>query len=167
MINLSTLVFSGALYKDLIMHLERYEYESNEEFREHGFYSEGPAGKIRKRVRLDPMVENNIPFFNLYFGDWNSQKGRIDDISVSNNKDTDKILATVAVIVQQFIERLPRSIIFAQGSTQARTRLYQMLLNRYRNKIAENLEILGFNEKNKWTSFESGINYDAFILKTK
>jgi hypothetical protein len=45
------------------------------------FYSEGPAGKIRKIISYERVAEN---FYNLAFGDWNRGHQRVDDSTRSN-----------------------------------------------------------------------------------
>jgi hypothetical protein len=108
------------------MNLERYEYSTNETFLDFELESEGPNGKIRKVVRYSPQNANGITYFNLAFGDLNEETQKIDDLATSNNKDRDKILATVAATVLEFTENFPDVIVYAKGSTPARTRLYQM-----------------------------------------
>ena len=62
--------------------------------------------------------------FNIGFGDKNLETGDIDDKVVSNNGDSDKVLATV--VVYTFTDLNPETLIYATGSTKARTRLYRM-----------------------------------------
>ena len=60
------------------------------------FVSEGPNGKIEKIIQF---IETGIPgVYNLAFGNI-LPDGSVDDFSKTNNKDRDKILATVAAIV--------------------------------------------------------------------
>ncbi len=108
------------------MNLERYEYYTNETFLDFEFASEGPKGKIKKVVRYSPQNANGITYFNLGFGDLNKETGKIDDFAISNNKDRDKILATVAATVLEFTDHFPDVMVYAKESTLARTRLYQM-----------------------------------------
>ena len=83
------------------MHLERYEYEINEMFLDYTFESIGPNGTIKKLISFVPQNINGATFFNLGFGDMD-EHGRINDLSVSDNKDTKKLLATVATVVLEF-----------------------------------------------------------------
>ncbi len=108
------------------MNLERYEYYANETFLDFEFESEGPKGKIRKVIRYSPQNANGITYFNLGFGDLNEETGKINDFATSNNKDRDKILATVAATVLEFTENFPDVMVYAKGSTLARTRLYKL-----------------------------------------
>ncbi len=64
--------------------------------------------------------------YNLAFGDFDEETNSINDISITNNGDSTKVLATVASTVYAFIEKHPNAWIFATGSTIVRTRLYRM-----------------------------------------
>src|SRR5690554_1018587 len=66
----------------------------------------------------------------------------IDDKTVSNNGDSEKVLATVVATVYAFSDKYPDSWIFATGSTKARTRLYRMGITRYIDEIKKILRFL-------------------------
>lgn len=60
------------------------------------FISKGPRGDIEKVVQF---IETGSPgLYNLSFGNL-LPDGSVDDFSKTDNKDRDKILATVAVVV--------------------------------------------------------------------
>lgn len=148
------------------MNLERYEYSTNETFLDFQFESEGPNGKIRKVVRYSPQNANSITYFNLGFGDLNEETGKVDDLATSNNKDRDKILATVAATVLEFTENFPDIMVYAKGSTPARTRLYQMGIILNWDQIQPLLKVYGF-EGGNWERFAKNVNYEAFIVLRK
>jgi hypothetical protein len=156
--------FAGGGY---VMNLEGYEYETSKEFREFEFYSEGPKGRIRKIVRFALKVTDGVPYYNLSFGDWGNDEGRMDDISVSDNGDAEKILATVAIIVFRFLEDLPNALVYAKGSTPARTRLYQMRINKFWDEIEDLFHVFGLFDVNSWEIFEKNVNYKAFLMARK
>ena len=58
------------------------------------FVSQGPKGRIKKRVQYQATKQKNL--FNLAFGDINPETNEIDDKVVTNNKDSLKVLSTVA-----------------------------------------------------------------------
>ena len=93
------------------MQLEKYEYRALEHFISYVFDSVGPRGRIRKAVKYQPMDwdVNGKTVMNLLFGDWNEEDQKIDDSTVSDNNDRDKVLATVAATVLEFIEAWPIS----------------------------------------------------------
>lgn len=128
------------------------------------FVSEGPNGKIAKLIRFDKMEIEHL--YNLAFGDQQSASDQLDDQSVSNNGDTQKVLATVARAVEIFTIKHPSSWIYATGSTRSRTRLYQMGINRFLPYILEDFVVLGLTEGG-WKKFQQGVLYDAFLVKRK
>jgi hypothetical protein len=101
----------------------------------------------------------------LAFGDW-CEGGRIDDKVVTDNRDSPKILATVAAIVVNFMNRNSDALILAAGSTPARTRLYQMNINKYLPMIGALFVVEGLI-RGSWQPFENGRSYTAFLLKHK
>jgi hypothetical protein len=148
------------------MNLAAYKYKTNQGLLDYEFYSDGPKGKIKKVVRFTPRNANGVTYFNLGFGDWNEKKRTIDDLIVTDNRDKHKILATVAATVLEFTGYFPDAWIYAQGSTPARTRLYQMGLNAHWNDIELLLHVYGF-VRGKWLPFQNAVNYEAFIVLRK
>nr|WP_262899634.1 hypothetical protein [Chryseosolibacter histidini] len=130
------------------------------------FESNGPNGKIKKVVRYSPQNANGVTYFNLGFGDWNETIGKIDDSAISNNQDRERILATVAATVLEFTRRFPDAMVYATGSTPARTRLYQMAIAANCNEIELFLTVYGFADNN-WHPFKKGVNYTAFLAMRK
>ena len=145
------------------MHLEKYDFVKGKEAFYYHFFSEGPKGRIEKLVEF---FEIHPDVFNLAFGDIDEATGRINDRITSNNQDRDKILATVAGVVVDFIGTHPDAIIFAEGSTQARTRLYQMGIAKFWEVISDDFEVSGFAD-DKWKPFKKGENYESFFLRLK
>lgn len=92
------------------------------------FLSEGPRGIIKKVVAYQKIRDN---IYNLAFGDWDEKAQKPNDKARSNNGDRNKVLATVASTVISFIQYYPSAIVFAEGSTPAKTRLYQIGINHH------------------------------------
>jgi len=149
------------------MNLERYNYQTSESFQDYEFYSEGPRGAIEKVVRFTSVIVWNYSYYNLGFGDWNEDEKRIDDFMISNNQDAERVLATVASTVIDFTDHYPDVIIYAEGSTDSRTRRYQMGINKYWSEIDPIFEVFGLMENQGFQPFERGINYKAFVVKRK
>lgn len=145
------------------MYLDKYAAVSNHEHIVYEFLSEGPKSNIKKVILYQEIDEN---VFNLAFGDWDEKLQKISDISRSNNNDRDKVLATVASTVIDFIRHYPEAAIFAKGSTPAKTRLYQMGISANWYEIDQLFEVQGFYGE-RWESFKQRRNYDAFLLKAK
>nr|WP_221409669.1 hypothetical protein [Pseudochryseolinea flava] len=108
-----------------------------------------------------------MTYFNLGFGDWNEAEARIDDVSTTNNQDTQKVLATVAATVLDFTAAYPDMLVYAEGSTPARTRLYQMGISANLAQIEPILEIYAFKKGVGWEAFQIGTNYEAFMARRK
>lgn len=145
------------------MNLEKYPVIINENYNMYLFYSEGPRGRITKGVMYSQLGEN---LFNLSFGDWNEQKQELDDFSISNNGDRDKVLTTVASTILNFIRKYPDAQIFATGSTSVRTRLYQMGIANNFLEISVLFMIEGLID-GKWELFRRSRNYEAFLIRQK
>jgi hypothetical protein len=129
------------------------------------FFSEGPNGKIRKVVQFQ-QISISEDIYNLGFGDFNEGTGEVDDLSISNNQDTQKVLATVAKTVIDFMQQHPKSVVLAKGSTPSRTRLYQMGISQFWNEIGITFDVKGFKQ-GSWHPFERGKNFDAFFIVKK
>jgi hypothetical protein len=146
-----------------MLELPYYNYYTNRSQFEYEFKSIGRKGVISKVVRF-LLQESNI--YNLGFGDLDEITGDISDRIVSNNGDSDVVLSTVGQIVFHFTGVMPDAIIFIQGSTAARTRLYQQGINKFLSQITEHFEIFGYY-KGQWESFAKRKNYDAFLGRRK
>ncbi len=94
------------------------------------------------------------------------KRNKIYDNVITNNQDREKILATVASTVLEFTRHFPDVMVYAKGSTPARTRLYQMGIVANWNEIEPLLYVYGFYKDN-WLPFEKNVNYEAFLALRK
>jgi hypothetical protein len=143
----------------------KYQYRSEEFLQIFEFVSEGTNGRIKKMVAYTETGTENV--YNLGFGDYDEQTRGINDLSVTNNGDSLKVLATVASTVYAFTEKYPKAWIFATGSTAVRTRLYRMGITNNLAEISEDFVILGYNSEGSWEEFIVGEDYEAFLLTKK
>ena len=148
------------------MHLNHYRLYTTIDFRDYEFYSKGPRGNIKKAVRFTKIREDEPAVYNLGFGDMDEETGNVCDLSVSNNQDTKTVLASVAFAALQFSYHFNNPYIYAEGSTPARTRLYQMGISNMWESIREIFDIYGARE-GYWERFRKGVNYSAFLVKRK
>lgn len=144
------------------MHLPRYDHYTNASKTIFEFVSEGPKGRIRKLVEYVPVDANDI--YNLGFGDASESEVLYDDMIVSNNGDSVKVLATVAATVYEFTDRYPKAAVLATGSTRSRTRLYRMSITRHLREIREQFAIFGYCRSNYWEEFNKEKDYEVFLL---
>jgi hypothetical protein len=147
------------------MEYDRYEFVRGSNEFEYEFYSVGPKGRIKKIVRFQEIYAGGM-HYNLWFTDWHEKTGQKSDDIVTNNKDRDKVLATVAAIAIDFIGIHPSVEIIAIGRTISRVRLYQILITRVIDKLDPTFVIEGWLN-DEWLSFEKGLKYEAFKLKMK
>ena len=146
------------------MNIEQYQLKSGLELLSYEFISEGSKGLIPKRIQF--TLVNRQGVYNLAFGDKDLITGEIDDKVVSNNGDSERVLATVVGALFAFLDEHPDAWIFVAGSTTSRTRLYQMGITKYYDEISNELEIYG-RIKGDWYPFEKNKDYGAFIAKLK
>ncbi|MCW3110499.1 MAG: hypothetical protein JWQ09_5005 [Segetibacter sp.] len=146
------------------MKLSRYEYSTEGEAALFKFTSEGPKGSIKKLVVYSQMLEPDI--YNLAFGDYNEETEAIDDSIITNNNDSQKVLATVASTLYVFTDKHPNVWVYATGSNSARTRLYRMGITTNIEEVLEDFEVFGLSD-DTWQEFEKGKEYEAFLVKRK
>lgn len=146
------------------MKLDKYQLKAGQELLSYEFISEGPNGLIRKRIQFTLVNRDHV--FNLAFGDKDPVSVEINDLVISNNGDSEKVLATVIAAVYAFCDRHPGAWIYASGSTRARTRLYKMGITRFYEEIKGDFDIFGQIGED-WEPFENGRDYIAFIAQRK
>ena len=159
------------------MQIEKYKTETSVRGLIYTFESIGE--KIIQKMVVYSKIENpediGLSFdsivYNLGFGDFNEKANSLDDQIISENGDTEKVLATVAETVNKFWTLYPNANIFFTGSVPEgekprRTRLYQMKINRYFSKISDTVDIGGYTGS-EWEDFVKNENYMAFLISRK
>ena len=82
------------------MKYDKYQLESDKKLLLFEFVSVGPKGRIKKIVQYS---ETNLKdYYNLGFGDKNEKTGEINDSVITNNGNSQQVLATVASTVYAF-----------------------------------------------------------------
>ena len=146
------------------MKLDRYELKAGRNLTTFEFLSEGPKGQIVKLVQFQQM---NLPnLYNLAFGDLNPITVQLDDKVITDNGDSEKVLATVVAAVYAFAGHYPEAWIYATGSTETRTRLYRMGINKYFDIVEEDFHIMG-EHQSEWEWYKKGKDYQAFAVYRK
>jgi hypothetical protein len=147
------------------MKYPKYEYVAQEELHLFQFTSIGPQGDVKKIVQYSKTNHENV--YNLGFGDYNHEKGGIDDLAVTNNGDSQRVLATVASTVYAFTGKFPDAWVFATGSTKVRTRLYRMGITNNLVEIQADFHVYGMREDDTFEEFVVGEDYLGFLVKRK
>lgn len=147
------------------MNIEKYPVVVGETSMVFEFVSIGIKGRINKLVIYSETDLQN--FYNLGFGDKNESTGEIDDEVVTNNGDSERVLATVASTLYTFTDKFPDAKIFATGSTKSRTRLYRMGISNNLLAIKQDFDVFGMDEKDNWHPFTKQTAFEAFLVKRK
>jgi hypothetical protein len=148
------------------MNIEQYSIINDNSFLSYKFESIGPKGTIKKVIQFEKIKGLRENIYNLTLGDWDENKGIIDDLVISNNHDTTKVLYTVALTILEFLRHFPNAIILIAGSTDSRTRLYQMVISKNVKEINRLFDIQGFRN-GFWENFMPGRNFEAFLIMSK
>jgi hypothetical protein len=147
------------------MKIDKYPVVIGETSMVFEFISEGIRGSIPKLVIYSATHLHY--FYNLGFGDKDGTTGQIDDEVVTNNGDSEKVLATVASTLYIFMEKFPDAMVFVTGSTKARTRLYRIGISNNLAEIQEDFEVFGL-ASHIWQPFQKQIEFEAlFVVKKK
>lgn len=146
------------------MQSEFYPFESDDARLYFEFLSISPKQTIPKAVVFSPFPHPSNRF-NLALADIKDD-GSLCDVTVSNNHDLDKVIATVANCIVAFFEKYPTAEIYIQGSTPSRMRLYRIIFSREFRIINENYEIYGTLSRIT-EPFVSNKDYSSFLLKQK
>jgi hypothetical protein len=129
------------------------------------FVSQGLKGFIKKRIQFQKYKGQNL--YNLALGDLNADTGDFDARIVSNNKDTEKVLATVAASIYIFTNRYPNAPVYLEGNSLARKRLYRMGISNNLYEITKDFTIFGVSENGNLEIYEVNKDYWAFLIIKK
>jgi hypothetical protein len=146
------------------MKIEKYALKAESNLTIFEFISEGPKGLIRKIIQFQET--NRLNVYNLAFGDKNSETGGIDDLAVSNNADSEKVLATVVAALYAFFDKHPDVFVNVTGSTSARTRLYRMGITKFYEEMVHDFDLYG-QVGDEFYEFEIGKDYAGFLAQRK
>lgn len=145
------------------MDLVKYPFTVRKNNYEYEFFSEGPKGQILKLVRF---TELGPSLYNLAFGDLDRTTDEICDRIVTDNQDSRRILATVAMIVYNFSAQHSGSFILATGTTDSRNRLYRIGITNNRHLIEPLFKIYGCSD-GMWEPFQQNKTYQYFLVRRK
>lgn len=120
--------------------------------------------KIRKVILYD---KTDIPhFYNLSLGD-TLPDGKVSFISISNNGDRDRVMATVIQTLLYFFDIYPEAYVLFSGSTPERTRLYQIIIARELTYATATFSFWGMDEDGVLHPFAKNKSYIGFIISLK
>ena len=146
------------------MQIPKYHLKAESKFTRFEFVSEGNKGAIRKLIEFQATSDEDV--YNLAFGDKDLSTGDLNDLAVTNNGDTEKVLATVVAALYVFFDNYPAAYVYATGSTKARTRLYRMGITKFYEEMNNDFYLYG-QVGDDYPEFETGKEYDGFLAQRK
>lgn len=146
------------------MNNDHYLLTRDESLAAYYFVSEG-SKRIQKGIFFQ-LLDDEEKLYNLAFGDWDDEAGYLDDMVRTDNSDTQKVLNTVAIAVVDFMGENPGAKLMAKGSTESRTRLYQISILKNIEDISKVYDLEGL-KNGYWESFKNGVNYEGFLIKRR
>lgn len=142
---------------------EAYLTTSNDENTRFQFQSVGKRGVFEKVIYFTPLT---VDTYNLSLVDYDSATGSYDDLSVTDNGDMPEIIVTVISTIHKFLNSNPGNKIYFEGSTPARTRLYQISISKIYDPVQSDLLISGL-QGGRWYLFEPNVNFEGFLVEKK
>jgi hypothetical protein len=127
------------------------------------FFSIGNRGLILKRIVFSPTDYPDV--YSLSFGDINTN-GEVDDYSISNNGDRNKVLATVAYAIDIYLNEYPDRYVYFTGSTEERTRLYRIAIGLNLEELSTKLIIYSQTDDG-FIPFVKNISTKGILIKRK
>lgn len=149
---------------DFNMNQESYPFNFIDQIFVFEFESISPGKTIKKLVEIS-LVDYENQVFNIALVDV-LPDNTLSDLTVSNNSDMPKVLATVFRALDQFFKFIPGAKVLLSGSTPSRTRLYQMAISKYLCELELKFNFWGFIG-DKSENFTKGRNYERFTISLK
>ena len=141
------------------MHVPSYPFKGDESHLVYYFESVNSQEVIKKVVQF---TEIHVNIFNLFLGDVD-ESGVLSDSTISNNKDMEKVLATVCKIMVEFLQINSGCFVYFTGSDVVRTRLYRIAITNYKNDFEDLFVIFGVVD-NEIEKYQINRNYDGFLI---
>lgn len=126
------------------------------------FISIGKNGPVKKRILFSPP---DAVMVNLAFGDID-EYGKLNDRTVTDNGDRNKVLATVVHAVELYFNKYPERWIYFRGSTSSRMRLYRMAITIHLEELLIKFDIYA-EQRNRIIYFQKNIEAEAILVKKK
>lgn len=132
----------------------------NARFRFQSIGKRGVFDKVVEFIQIAPGIHN------LALLDYDPLTHEFSDISVTDNGDMPEVIATVITIIHSFIDSTPDQKVYFEGSSAARTRLYQIAISQVFDPVESDLSIEGYKD-GQWVDFEPNIRFEGFLVKKK
>lgn len=158
-VSLTTALF----FRSSQMSVPTYQVTAESSLR-YSFLSISNAKTVQKLVIYD-LLSVEFDLFNLALVDQH-ENGLLDDLSISNNQDMVRVLATVIQTMHLFFEIHANATVFFSGSTPSRTRLYRLAISQNILLFDETFTIKGLLN-GKAESYQPNRSYEGFTIQLK
>ena len=142
------------IYSDIVV---------SEDFSVFDFISRDKHGDILKRVAFSKTSEYKV--YTLALGDVD-EDNKMDIYTVTDNGDRNKVLATVAAIIEAYTQKFPDRWILFEGSTKERNRLYRMAIGINLGDLSMLYDIWAV-QGNQQVPFSKSLPASSFLIKRK
>ena len=143
------------------MDLEHYHIKHNRRKTLFWFTSTGME-KVIKVVEFQKMPDPVR--YNLALGDYINN--RVSYTNVTNNKDIEVVMASIAQIINDYTLTYPHREIYVTGDTEVKTRLYRRYVTRNLEEIEKLFYLWGqLKDSSELEGFRKGENYMGFLVK--
>jgi hypothetical protein len=146
-----------------------YDYEASSDAFTFQFFSQGKITVLMQVAYTETpsgRLPQYDPIYNLALLAFDTSLARFSDKLEVNNGDMPLIFATVTQTLRYFSFYYPSASIIFTGSNQQRTRVYDLLVKRYREELSTYYNVLGFRE-GSWEKIDSHYKYEGFLLLPK
>jgi hypothetical protein len=120
---------------------------------------------IIKKIVVLTQFENNTELYNLALADV-MPNGTFSDTTQPRNQDTEKVIATVLQIIFQFFTKFPDKLIYFEGNSPERTRLYRIVISKEISKIQDYLKVYGV-VNGQLEEYKRNKYYEAYVISKK
>lgn len=121
--------------------------------------------KTINKIVIYSKVSDFPEIYNLALGDI-LDNDEVSDLTISNNSDLHKVIATVVQTMLIFFKRYPDNHIYFKGNTPERTRLYRIAISRELNEAKEIFDIYGIID-DILQPFQANHAYESYLVSLK
>lgn len=145
------------------MNEPHYPFEASSNQFRYEFESVSEEKTVRKVVVFQETGLLNL--YNLALLDI-LENGEESDMTISNNRDLEMVMATVLQIIATFLDKNPACSVHFKGNEERKTRLYRIVIGREISQLRQRFDVFGVTPQRS-ELFRSNTSYDAFVVSLK
>lgn len=156
------------------MNFLKYKLYPNNDFTLFKFVSSGVNGQILKIIRYCPTLNPkvyNLGLADVRFIDEKEGVVSVNDQTISNNGDIDKVVGTVAWSLYIFSQYYSDIFVLFGSRNPVKMRLYRMVMQKYFSEISKTFIVFAAKRRDDGkivnVPFCFNTNVDGFFIKLK